>query len=77
MLHRLKGGGFRLRLKAGLIGHSADLNHMKTIIRLRQILFLNIFLPYLIRNIDTRGNPVTSRPQMLAPITFLQHLKLS
>ena len=30
MLHRLTGGGFWLRLEAGLIGHAADYTTLKS-----------------------------------------------
>jgi hypothetical protein len=32
LLHRLKGGGFTLRLKAGSVRHSADLANMKVVV---------------------------------------------
>src|SRR5215831_18812949 len=32
MLHRLKGGGFGLRLKAGSVRHSADSGHTKVVV---------------------------------------------
>ena len=64
-------------MKAGLIGRSADLHHIKFIIRFRRPLIDNVLLPHLVGHIATRDHPATPSPEVLAPITLLQAQKLS
>ncbi len=45
MLHRLKGGGFKLRLKAGSVRHSADSGHVEVVVRFRRHLALYVLHP--------------------------------
>ena len=77
MLHRLEVGGFGLRLEAGLVRRSAGSCHRKIVVRLRWLLGFDILHPYSVRHIAACANPVASRPQVLAPVTFLQHRKLA
>jgi hypothetical protein len=63
-----KAGGFRLRLKAGLVRPLADSDggcgssYLEIIIRLWRCLVLDIFSPYLIGNIAAAGDPIASAP---------------
>ena len=51
MLHRLKGGGFRLRLKAGLVRLAADSGQMEVVVRFRRGLVFDVFGSYPIDDI--------------------------
>jgi len=72
-----KAGGFGLRLEAGSVRRSADSCHTEIIVRLRRLLILDIFHPDLVRHIAARGDPIAARPQVLAPVSFLQRCKLA
>lgn len=72
-----KAGGFRLRLEAGSVRHAADSRHAEIIVWLWRLLVLNVFQPDLVRYIAARGNPVATRPQVLAPVPLLQSRKLA
>src|SRR5580692_7489164 len=67
-LHRLKAGGFRLRLKAGFSPPSADSDggcgssDLEVIVRLWCCLILDILGPYLIGNVAAAGDPISSSP---------------
>src|SRR5262245_32287654 len=63
MLRRLKGGGFKVRLNAGSIRHSADSGHTK-------VVRLDVFHPDLICYVATACNPIAPCPQVLAPVAF-------
>src|SRR5258708_19587292 len=78
MLHRLKAvassygskpdwsafGGLRLR-------------HFEVIVWFGWRLVLDILGPHLIGNVAAACNPVTSRPQMLTPVTLADHPELA
>ena len=55
MLHRLKGGGFRLRLKAGSVRRSADIaansRDIEVVVGLGRNLVLDVFDPHVVRHI--------------------------
>jgi hypothetical protein len=70
MLHRLTAGGFRLRLKAGLIGHTADYTTLKSSSGAGGLLLLDVSLPYLVCHIATRCDPIASHLQVLTPVAF-------
>ena len=63
-----KAGGFRLRLKAGLVRPLADSDggcassYLEIIIRFGRCLVLDIFGPYLIGNVSAAGDPISSAP---------------
>ena len=63
-----KAGGFRLRLKAGLVRPLADSDgrcassYLEIIVRLWRCLVLDIFGPDLIGNVATAGDPISSAP---------------
>ncbi len=63
-----KAGGFRLRLKAGLVRPLADSDggcassYLEIIVRFGRCLVLDIFGPYLIGNISAAGDPISSAP---------------
>ena len=71
-----KAGGFGLRLKAGLVGYSADYYHLEVIIRLRGFFVPDVFLPYLIGHIPARHYPVAPCPEVPSPVTFANTLVL-
>ncbi len=73
-----KGGGFRLLLEAGLIDPSGSIGQttLEIVIWLFRFLILYVLLPDLIGNITAGGYPVSSRPQMLTPISLPQRLVL-
>lgn len=68
--HRLKAGGFGLRLKAGFCRPLADLYDFEIVIWFLWLLRFNILLPHFICYISATRHPVTPRPQMLSPISF-------
>lgn len=70
--HGAKAGGLLLRLKAGSIGYSADLNHLKVIVGLRSLLILDVLLPDVVGRVAARRHPVASGPEVLASVTLLQ-----
>src|SRR5262249_46797508 len=77
MLHRLKGGGFRVRLKAGSVRlRRTPSRHLKVIIRLWRTLVFYVFRPDLICHVTAARNPVTSCPEVLPPVPFAQAGKL-
>jgi len=63
-----KAGGFRLRLKAGLVRPLADSDdgcassYLEIIVRFWRCLVLDIFGPYLIGNVSAAGDPISSAP---------------
>ena len=63
-----KAGGFRLRLKAGLVRPLADSDggcassYLEIIVRFGRCLVLDIFGPYLIGNVSAAGDPISSAP---------------
>ena len=67
-----KGGGFGLRLKAGLgrpQGQLANsLDDFEVVVGNLGLLILNILLPHLVRNVAARGNPIAPTPEMLTPM---------
>jgi hypothetical protein len=77
-----KTGGFRLRLKAGLVRPLADSDggcassYLEIIVRLWRCLVLEI-RPDLIGNVSTAGDPISSAPQVAAPITLAQYPELA
>jgi hypothetical protein len=46
------------------------LGNIEVVIGLRWHLVLDVFNPYLVRHVAARGNPIASRPQMLAPVAL-------
>ena len=75
-LHRLKGGGFKVRLKAGSVRLSADSGHMKVVIWLGGSLRFDVLCTDFISHVAAARNPIAPRPQVLAPIAFAQAGKL-
>ena len=75
--HRLKGGGFGLRLKAGSVRRSADSGHAKIIVGLGGLLGLDVFGPDFIGHVAAAGHPIAPRPQMLAPVSLAEARKLA
>ena len=73
-----QGGGFGLRLKAGLgrpKGQLANwLDDFEVVVGNLGLLILNIFLPHLVRHIAARGHPIAPTPEMLTPIPFAKRL---
>jgi hypothetical protein len=70
MLHRLKGGGFRLRLKAGSVRLRrtlVDSCHAEVVARIWRRVVLGVF-PLIA---DTR-NPIASGPLLLVPLALEQ-----
>ena len=67
-----KGGGFKLRLKAGSVRLSADLGNREVVVRFGWRLVLDVFDPNLISDVSTAGNPVSPGPEVLAPIPLAQ-----
>lgn len=69
MLHRLKGGGFRLRFKAGSVRRPADrganIRHVEVIVWFVRRLVLDVLNPHLVRHIAARRNPIAPRPRSL------------
>src|SRR5215468_4548707 len=65
-----KGGGFRLRLKAGLVRlrrtWRPSLGHVEVVVWFRWRLILDVVNPHLIGHVAAAHNPVAPRPQMLA-----------
>src|ERR1022692_4910993 len=63
-----KAGGFRLRLKAGLVRPLADSDggcassYLEIIVRFGRCLVLDIFGPYLIGNVSAARDPISSAP---------------
>ena len=57
-----KGGGFRLRLKAGSVRPAADSGNGKIVVRLRRRLVLDVFRPDLIGDVATARNPISPCP---------------
>src|SRR5262245_40434670 len=76
MLRRLKGGGFKVRLNAGSIRHSAASGPTKVVVWLGLSLRLDVFHPDLICYVATACNPIAPCPQVLAPVAFAQAGKL-
>ena len=65
-----KGGGFRLRLKAGSVRPSADSRDREIVVWLRRLLVFDVLHPHLISHVAAARNPVSSPPQVLAPIAL-------
>ena len=61
-----KGGGFKLRLKAGLVRHSADSRHIEVVIWFRRLLVLYVLDPYVVSHVSAARYPVAPAPQVLA-----------
>jgi hypothetical protein len=59
--HRLKGGGFKERLKAGSVRHSADSGHTKVVIWLGRSLRFDILHPDFISHVATARNPIAAQ----------------
>jgi len=57
-----KAGGLPLRLKAGSIGRSADLQHIEVIFLLRWLLIFDVLLPHLVGHVAARRDPVAPSP---------------
>ena len=72
-----KGGGFRLRLKAGSVRHAADSGHLEVVIRLRRHLVFDVLHPDLVSDIAAARDPVAPRPQVLTPVAFTQNAELA
>ena len=72
-----KGGGFRLRLKAGSVRPAADSGNGKIVVRLRRRLVLDVFRPDLIGDVAAARNPISPRPQVLAPVALAQYPELA
>lgn len=77
VFHWLKAGGFRLRLKARSVRHSADSGNVKLAARNWQRPVGNVVHPHLVRHIAASANPKASRPQVLALATLAQARKLA
>src|SRR6266403_3630399 len=56
---------------------SADSGHVEVVIRLRRGLVLDVLGPHLIGLVAAAGNPVASRPQVLAPVALAQACELA
>ncbi len=57
-----KGGGFKLRLKAGSVRRSADSGHIEVVIWFRRLLVLYVLDPYVVSHVSAARNPVAPAP---------------
>src|SRR5271168_895385 len=72
-----KGGGFGLRLKAGLVGRKGRLLHnIEVIIRNLRFLILNVLLSYLVSDVAAGSDPIAPTPEMLTPIALAKRFIL-
>lgn len=62
-------------LKPDLIDPKGRLQHPEIVVGFIRLLFLDIFLPGLIRHITARCNPIAPRPEVLPPIPLPQRRK--
>src|SRR5246127_963651 len=67
-----KGGGFRLRLKAGSVRHAADSSHIEVVVWFGWRLVLHVLDPYLVNDVSAACYPVPPGPEVLAPVPFAQ-----
>src|SRR5216684_1520143 len=76
MLHRLKAVASSYGLKPDWSAFGGlRLRHVEVIVWFGRRLVLDILRPHLIGNVAAACNPVTSRPQMLTPVTLAEHSK--
>ena len=57
-----KGGGFKLRLKAGSVRRSADSGHIEVVIWFRRLLVFYVLDPYVVSHVSAARNPVAPAP---------------
>jgi hypothetical protein len=72
-----KGGGFRLRLKAGSVRHSADSSHIEVVVWFGWRLVLDVLDPYLVSDVSAACYPVPPGSEVLAPVPFAQYAELT
>lgn len=72
-----KGGGFRLRLKAGSVRRPADSRNVEVVVRFWRDLALDVLCPRLVRDVAARHHPVAACPEMLAPVALAQRGELA
>jgi len=72
-----KGGGFRLRLKAGFGPPCGGLRHLEVVVWFRWRLVFDVLHPDFVGDVATACYPVAAGPHVLAPVTFAQNAELA